>query len=100
MRASTAPMNIEAPEGILLTFQSLDVAADCFFVFLAPVDDGTRYMTMEKARDDFGLGYKSFLCEWTPDGTHLNHGGRIYDDKAGFLKDLNHVLEEIVNPHN
>ena len=72
------------PEGILLTFQPPEDSGDCFYAFLALVDNGFRYMTLEKAREDFGLGYKSFLCEWTPDEAHLNYGGRLYDDKAGF----------------
>jgi hypothetical protein len=64
----------------------------CHHVALARIPGGFRYLTLEHTDDPFSQGQVSFLCEWTPQPTHMNYGPRKYSSLQKFEKDVAEFL--------
>ena len=74
--------------GILLIFPEPAEPLECYFVFIAKVNENYRFITYEKTQDLSESGDKGVVGEWLPNGTHLNHGSRKYEDAEKFVNDI------------
>jgi hypothetical protein len=89
---------IEKPDGVLITFPKPKEAPECFFA--AVLKDGSEYhyVTLELGENILDDGAKTFLCEWSSEGSHLDFGPRKYDDEAHFLSELEVRVEKGTPP--
>jgi hypothetical protein len=66
----------------------------CYHVALLKTPEGYRYLTLERTEDPLSLGDVTFLCEWTPDMTHLNYGPRRYRSLDKFEAEVAALLAD------
>lgn len=81
-----------ALEGVLIEYPAPQTPPLCYFAFVhATSKSSTGYAvyTYEKTMKLPGLDASfGVVGGWTPDGSHLNLGGRDYQDAESFVRDL------------
>ena len=60
----------------------------CCYLFFDKEFENPRYFTIEKGNDITGKRGDTipFVCSWTADGTHINHGNCSLDNKADLIR--------------
>lgn len=86
--------NVLQPTGVIITFQHPPKPVACFFAFVTKSGEDHRYLTLEMTEDILGLGFKSVIGEWTPDGSHKNLGSFKFDSEEDFLRELQRILKK------
>ena len=72
----------------VIAFERPTQVSHCYYAAIKEDDTGYGYYTLEKGINIFGTGDISVLCMWEKDGTHVNLGGRKYDDLDSFLNEF------------
>ncbi len=78
----------ELTDTVLIVFPAPRETPECFFAAVQKTGAQYRYFTLESGEDILSNGTKSFLCEWSGDGRHLDFGPRKFDDEASFISEL------------
>ena len=78
---------LEDLDGVLIRMPAPESVPLCYYIAIARVEGSLRFVTLEKtvAND---RGVKTCLCEWTKDKKHINKGGRVYNARDQFIKDV------------
>ncbi|HZP59492.1 MAG TPA: hypothetical protein VFB27_04135 [Opitutaceae bacterium] len=79
---------IDDPAGFLITFPQPKDMTECYFAAVLKNGEQYRYVTLELTEDLLNDGTKTCLCEWSPEGDHLNFGPRKFADEANFIAEL------------
>lgn len=56
----------------------------CSYLFFDKEFDNVSFFCIEKGNKEDQM--HPFLCSWTPDGTHLNHGRCTFENNDDFLR--------------
>lgn len=73
---------------VLISFPDPFVEPLCRYAALVRTGNAFRYLALEEGSDIGGSSSKTFLCEWSKEHKHLNHGPRSYTDLGSFRTEL------------
>lgn len=77
-----------SPAQVMITFDPPSDSPLCYYVILKKSGGGYGFYTLERTEDLMGIGVKTMVCGWSPEGSHNNYGGRKYTDAATFSSEI------------